>query len=113
MDINSITLTGRLVRAPELRTVAESDLATIRLAFDQRGKDAPGFIDVEVWGAYAQTVRPLRKGQRVGVTGQLRYREWSTDAGERRSAFAVRADQVVFLDPREERTPEPQEAAAA
>lgn len=98
---NLITLTGRLVADPELRfTKAGKPVCTFTLADDyghrdrntnEWVKDGSTFLRVEVWGHHAeQCTEHLRKGQRTIVVGEIRQRDWQTDAGEKRQAFEVK-----------------------
>jgi single-strand DNA-binding protein len=97
--MNTVTLTGRLVRDPELRSTNSGDqVCQIRLAVDGMGRaNSAGFVDVTVWGKPGEVcAKHLTKGWLVGVAGRLDYREWATDDGGKRSAIAV-TGQVDFL----------------
>jgi len=101
MDLNSITLTARLTTDATVRSVGETSVCTLRVAYTQRSeKQSTGFIDVEVWGSYGETCAHLAKGARVGVSGELRFSEWETAEGGKRQGFTVRADRVAFLSPK-------------
>jgi single-strand DNA-binding protein len=78
----------------------------MRLAFNTRGKnsttgeweDQPNFIDVTLFGNRADALsRYLSKGSQIGVDGRLRWREWETPAGEKRSAIEVIVDEIEFV----------------
>ena len=107
MSINRTVLVGRLTRDPELRTTAGgTSVLSMRLAFNTRGKnsstgeweDQPNFIDVTLFGNRADALsRYLNKGSQIGVDGRLRWREWETPAGEKRSAIEVIADEIEFV----------------
>ena len=47
-----------------------------------------------------------RKGRQVAVEGRLRWREWETADGQKRSTVSVVADKVQFLGQRESQTRE-------
>jgi single-strand DNA-binding protein len=106
-DLDSISLTGRLTRDPELRhTGGGTAVCNIRFAWTTRNKDASGewadksnFIDVIVFGGRAETcAQYLGKGDRMGVSGRLEYREWDAkDGSGKRHTYEVVADNVVFL----------------
>src|SRR5690554_5810698 len=107
--MNAVSIVGRLTRDPELRhTKSGTSVLTGRLAFTRREKrgqeweDVPGYVDVTLgWGARAESLeRLLRKGTRIGVTGELRYREWETPDGGKRSALDIAAGDVFLLDNR-------------
>ena len=61
-------------------------------------KDSPLYINVAAFGRQAETCeRYLSKGRQVAVAGQLRFREWETDGGGKRSEHSIAADRVDFL----------------
>jgi single stranded DNA-binding protein len=56
------------------------------------------YIDVDVWGAQAESCRQyLQKGRSVLVEGRLKLDTWQDQAGAQRSKHSVVADRVVFL----------------
>jgi single-strand DNA-binding protein len=103
-DINVVTLTGRLTKDPELRSLPSgASVCTMRLAYTQRKKvqgnwqDVPGFIETTVFGQNGENCkRYLSKGRQVGVSGKLDFSEWG-EGDQRRSAIRITADQVMFL----------------
>ena len=102
--MNSITLTGRLTRDPELRTTHSGMAVTdFRLAIQRRrsreGEDRGAvYVDVTCFGGLGESVAQyLEQGRQVAVSGRLELDEWETDAGERRSRHKVVADEVEFL----------------
>lgn len=109
-SLNTIALVGNLTRDPELRSAGGTSVLSGRLAFSRREKragewtDVPGFVDVTLgWGNRADSLeRILRKGSRIGVTGELRYREWETADGQKRSTLEVDGRDVMLLDARAE-----------
>ncbi len=103
--INRVILIGRLVRDPELRTVASGQvMARFSLAVDRgfpngQGQREADFIEIVVWRALAERVAEhLRRGRLVGIEGRLQIRRYETAAGKRRKAAEVVADRVRFLD---------------
>ena len=106
-DINRVVLTGRLTKDPELKSLSDStSVLAMRLAFSTRRKDPntgewgdqSNFIDVSLFGNRADSLsRILEKGRLIGVEGRLRWREWETPQGERRSAIDIAADNVELL----------------
>ena len=110
--MNRVILIGRLVRDPEVRTVASGHaMARFALAVDRgvanvRGEREVDFIDVVTWRTLAEQVAEhLRRGRLVGVEGRLQTRRYETAQGKRRKATEVVADRVRFLDrkPRDHR----------
>jgi single-strand DNA-binding protein len=103
--VNRVILIGRLVRDPEVRTVASGQaMARFTLAVDRgftngQGQREADFVDVVVWRALAERVGEyLRRGRLVGIEGRLQIRRYETAAGKRRKAAEVVADRVRFLD---------------
>jgi single-strand DNA-binding protein len=112
MSINRVVLVGRLTADPEMRAVPSGmSVLKMRLAFNDRRKNAQtgdwdehaNYIDVTMFGTRAEGVsRVVTKGMRIGVDGKLRWREWESQTGEKRSALEVIADDIEFLDSRGE-----------
>lgn len=110
MSINRVVLVGRPTRDPEFKSTASGrPLLSFRLAFTTRGKnqqtgqweDQSNFIDVTLWGPKAEALRDiLKKGSLIGVDGKLRWREWESPSGEKRSAIDIQADDVSFVGPK-------------
>lgn len=111
MSINRVVLIGRPTRDPEFRsTQSGTSLLSFRLAFNTRRKnastgqweDSPNFIDVTLFGNRAESLKDvLRKGSLIGVDGKLRWREWESPSGEKRSAIEVVADDISFVGPKD------------
>lgn len=120
-DINNVFLTGRLTGFPELRaTAGGTQILSFGLAFntsvrnrqtgewDERGN----FIDCTIFGKRAEALsRYLTKGQKVAVTGELRYSTWDKD-GRRHSKLDVIVDDIVFMSQRQDAN-QPAQAAPA
>lgn len=105
-DMNMVALVGRLTRDPEVRSLnSGNSVCSARLAFTSSRKgpdgweDVSNFVDVTIWGAQGENVaRFCGKGSKVGVSGRLSFREWTTQEGAKRSTVEVVANQVQFLD---------------
>lgn len=105
-NINRVILTGNLTRDPETRPAGGTTVTQLRLAVNSRRKDnqsgqwidEPNYFDVTVWGAQGENCqRYLGKGRPVAVDGRLKWREWTTQDGQKRQAVDVVADSVQFL----------------
>lgn len=109
--VNRVELLGNLGGDPEMRftpggaAVCKFRMATKRMA----GRNVNGereyetdWTTVETWERLAERCHEaLHKGSRVMVIGSLRTDVWDDrETGKRRSKVFVRADEVVFLDPR-------------
>lgn len=103
---NSLTLTGNLVAAPELRhtqngaPVAQFTVAHTPSYLDRTsGEWIDGealFIRCTVWREYAERVAgSLHKGDSVTVTGRLMGRRYTTKEGEARYVVELEAHDVA------------------
>lgn len=114
MEINTVTLTGRLVKDPESKKVKDTDLCSFRMASNRVfGKDKNEknlFIDVDVWGGQAAPCgKYLSKGSKVAITGTLCQDTWEGEGGKKNSKIFIEANNVMFLDakPESEKTDAP------
>jgi single-strand DNA-binding protein len=106
LNLNSVTLAGRLTRDPELKSVGERFVAHLGVAINRRYKDRDGnlkedvtFVDVSVWGKTAENCNTyLSKGSAVYIEGYLKLDEWKTKEGQPRQMLKVEAHNVQFLD---------------
>lgn len=104
MPDNTVTLVGNVTREPELRyTPAGQAMAKFGLAVNRRWQnrqtseweEATSFFDVVAWREMAENVgESVAKGSRVIVTGRMEQRSYENQAGEKRSAFEVVADEI-------------------
>jgi len=107
-SLNQVTLMGNLTRDPELRqTPNGQNVTSFSLALNRSYKDSSGewqeatdYIDIVCWGPLAERVSQyLSKGRRCLVQGRLQSRSWEQD-GVKRSKVEVLANDVTFLDNR-------------
>jgi single-strand DNA-binding protein len=104
MPDNSVTLVGNVTREPELRyTAAGQAMAKFGLAVNRRWQnrqtnaweESTSFFDVVAWREMAENVgESITKGTRVVVTGRMEQRSYENQAGEKRSAVELVADEV-------------------
>jgi single-strand DNA-binding protein len=65
--------------------------------------DKPNFFDVKVFGNQAEMLsQHLSKGRRIGIDGRLDWRSWEAQDGGKRSKVDVVAQNVQFLDSRQD-----------
>ena len=112
MSINRVILTGNLTRDAELKqTSGGMAIVKLRLAVNDRRKnaasgqweDSPNYIDVVIFGSRGESLsRFLSKGKRIAVEGKPRWREWESQAGEKRQAVEVVADDIELLGGRDD-----------
>ncbi|MBA3725556.1 MAG: single-stranded DNA-binding protein [Armatimonadetes bacterium] len=105
-SINSVTMTGRLTRDPELRTTTTGkQVVGFGIAVEKRfkpqdpnEKDAD-FFNVTAWNQTAEFVANYAsKGRMIGVQGRLQTRKYTNKDGVEVNTFEIVADNVVLLD---------------
>ena len=103
-DMNTVNLVGRCARTPELREAGATSVLNIRLAFTTQRKagdaweDMPNYVDVVTFGRRAEVLADmLDKGDRIGITGRLSWREWETKDGGKRQSLEVVASDIHLL----------------
>jgi single-strand DNA-binding protein len=111
-NINRVIITGNLTKDPELGSVPATgtSVCTLRVACNGRRKnsagqweDQPNYFDVTVWGQQGENcAQYLRKGRGVAVDGRLRWREWTSQEGQKRQAVDIIAESVQFLPGRDD-----------
>ncbi len=114
-SVNVVVLVGNLTRDPELRaTGGGTSVCSLRVAVNDRVKDPtsgewgdkPNYFDVDVFGAQGERcAQYLAKGRQIAVEGRLRWREWESQDGQKRSAVSVVANNVQFIGPRDSGSP--------
>jgi single-strand DNA-binding protein len=108
MDLNVVTITGRLADDPKpYATGNGGDVTMLRIAVGRpkrpgQQRSEADFVDVAAWDEQAKlAAKYLAKGLRVGVTGRLQQRTWETPEGKR-SRLQVVAGQLHFIDFKEQ-----------
>jgi len=107
--LNSVNLTGRLTRDPELR-MSQNDIAisNITLAVNRSFTDANGekqadFINCVLFRKTAEIAQQyLRKGNLVGVTGRLQSRSYENKEGQRVFVTEVVVENLAFLESKQQ-----------
>ena len=124
MSINKVILTGNLTRDPELRDNGKGFyILSFGVAVNDRRKnnatgqweDCANFVDCAMFGNRAASVaRFLSKGTKVAVEGKLRWSQWESKDGTKRSKLEVVVDELEFMTPKEggQAQPDAQTAAA-
>jgi single-strand DNA-binding protein len=99
-SINRVTLAGRVVAKPELRSTANGTaVTTIRVATNDRQRAE--FHDVVLWGQLAQFASDhLDKGRLIYVEGRLQSRGWKAADGTARRSVEVVATTLQALQPK-------------
>lgn len=103
MNINSVTVCGRLTRDPELKTMPSGTmLANLSIAtnhsYEANGehKEETEYHNIVVFGKSAEnTGRYLRKGSMAMVMGRLQTRSWDKD-GQKQYRTEIIAQTIQF-----------------
>ena len=104
MDINSVTIIGRLTRDIELKSTAGgTTVGKASIAINRRVKrggewtDEPSFFDVVMFGKTAENIAKYAgKGKQIGISGELEQQRWEKD-GQNRSKIVIIANSVQLL----------------
>lgn len=104
VDLNHVTLIGRLTRDAELKYTANGQaVCKFSIAVNRRRKngdqwvDEPNFFDIVVWGRQGESLNQyLVKGKLIGVDGELRQDRWEQD-GQNRSKVEIIANNLQLL----------------
>ncbi len=101
IDINKVLIAGRLTRDPEVKTVRETTLARLSVAYSsipRKGAEKETtFLDVTAFGKSAEFAEKwLAKGNAVFVEGRLKQENWQDKDGNKRSKIVLMADRLSF-----------------
>lgn len=107
--LNCISVSGRLVRDPELRRTASGKAVTsFTLACDrdfknqQTGEKEVDFLDCTAFGATGENAaKYFHKGQMAMVTGRLQIQRYTDKSGQKRSRAEIVATSVYFCGSKE------------
>ncbi len=98
--MNKVFIIGRLTDNPVQRqTPSGVSVTNFTVAVNRRfNKDQTDFIPVVTWRGLADTcAKYLVKGQQIAVTGELQTRKYEDNAGNKRTAFEISAEDIEFL----------------
>ena len=101
--MNTVIMMGKLTKDPVIRSTATGmQVASFTLAVNRRfAKEEPkaDFFNVTAWSKTAEFVgKYFTKGQQVLVSGRLENRSWEDNAGVKRYATDIIAENVEFAD---------------
>jgi single-strand DNA-binding protein len=105
-SLNKVLLIGNLGRDPELKStpsgqsVARFSVATTETWKNQAGEkqSKTEWHNIVVWGKQAEIAEKyLRKGKQVMIEGRIQYREYTDQAGVKKTACDIRCDNFVML----------------
>lgn len=109
-DINSVVLTGRLARDPEIRyTPDNKKVARITIAvnrsyyFKNEFKNEVFFIDIKALGSLADEIQNnFSKGLKVAAEGKLQISYYETSSGDKKKIIELIANQLELLSVKED-----------
>lgn len=113
-NFNKIILGGRLTADPELKQTQSgipvvSFTVAVNRRYQPKDKDAANsqpqadFFNVTAWRSTAEFVsRYFHKGSSICVVGSLQNRSWTDQQNVKHYATDVVADEVMFVDSRNE-----------
>jgi single-strand DNA-binding protein len=113
-SMNKVILIGNLGRDPELKmTPSGQALARFSVATTENWKNPQGekqskteWHNIVVWGKQAEIAEKyLRKGKQVMIEGRIQYREYTDQAGVKKTACDIRCDNFVMLGKMDEGGP--------
>jgi single-strand DNA-binding protein len=104
--MNKVILIGNLTRDPELTTAGSTGISVCRfgLAVNRRFTNKDGnrevdFFNITAWrGLGENCAKFIKKGSKVGVTGEVQIRSYDDKDGNKKTAIDIVADEVEFLD---------------
>lgn len=104
-DLNRVTLIGRLVREPELKTIS-SGVAVVNFSiannrtFKVNGEkqENVSFFNCIAWSKLGELIsKYCHKGSQVAIEGRLQQKTWEDQSGNKRSAVEIVVDNCQFL----------------
>lgn len=114
MALNKIILTGRLTANPELKkTKTDVSVTSFSLAVQRNYKNGNGEYDTDFLNCVAFRsqaeflTKYFDKGQLVTVVGSLTSRRYEDANGNKRTAFDVVCDEVMFAESKGEKQQAP------
>lgn len=101
--MNKVILIGRLTRDPEIRTTANSTMASFSVAVDRRfkqeGQPDADFPRVIAWGKTAEFIEKyFHKGMKIGIEGRIQTGSYQNQNGQTVYTTDVIAEAVEFVE---------------
>lgn len=104
VNLNSISIVGRTGQDTDIKYFESgTNKATNSLAV-RRTKETTDWFNLEVWGKTAEVMANyVRKGNLIGVSGQLKYEEWTDkNTGQLQIKPVINVAQLDLLGKKEE-----------
>ena len=105
--MNNVNLIGRTTKDAEIRytngenskAVATTTIAVNRNFENSQGQREADFIQVVLWGKRAEAfANYVKKGHQVGVTGELRTRNYENESKQKVYVTEVLVSDFTFLE---------------
>ena len=105
-SLNKVMLIGNLGKDPELKmTTSGQPVCRFSMATTETWKNTQGekqskteWHNIVVWGKQAEIAEKyLRKGKQILVEGRIQYREYTDQAGVKKTMCDIRCDNFVML----------------
>lgn len=119
MAINTVILTGRVVRDPELKTTTSGvPVCSFCVAVDRPRRageeNEADFFDCVAWRGAAEFItKYFVKGDPIGIDGRLQTRSWVSKDGTNRRTVEVLVKETHFLGGKRNADQKQQTAPAA
>jgi len=110
-SFNKVILLGNLTRDPETRvtasgvTICKLALATSRVYVTKDGerREDTTFVDIDAFGKQAEVItKYMRKGRPLMVEGRLKFDQWESPEGQKRSKLGVVLENFQFVGGRDD-----------
>jgi single-strand DNA-binding protein len=105
-NYNKVILLGNLTRDPQLSyTPSNTPVCEFGMAVNRRWRGSGGeqkeetcFVDVQAFGRSAETINQyMAKGRSLLIEGRLRFQQWTTPEGQRRSKHSIFLENFQFV----------------
>ncbi len=104
--INSVVLVGRTGQDPEIKYYESGKVKTVlSVAVNRWTKegDKTDWFRVELWDKNAEFAGEYaKKGRQVAIEGKLAFNRWTTNNGENREYYYIRANNIRLLGKKDE-----------
>ena len=103
--MNQVNLVARTTRDPELRYLQNGTaVANLSVAINSKfKKDESFFFECKAWSKTAELLAEyIRKGDQIGITGELQQQRWDNDNGEKRSKVIINIESITFVGSKKE-----------
>lgn len=101
--MNKVIIVGRLTRDPDIRTTANSTMASFSVAVDRRykqeGQPDADFPRVIAWGKTAEFIEKyFHKGMKIAIDGRIQTGSYQNQNGQTIYTTDVIAEAVEFVE---------------